>query len=91
MTEKFRLGRPVSAWFLLGACVFDIIFAFPGMAFAYTDPNTGNLIFQILFPLITIVSTGYLVCRNFLKRKFASWKKIILNTARSKSNSSDNA
>lgn len=55
--------------------VLEMVLDFPANAYAYTDPNLGNVIFQVLFPIITGISVGYLVCKNYLKRKFASFKK----------------
>jgi hypothetical protein len=53
----------------------EAIMAFPTPAGAYTDPNLGNLVFQILFPVITVLTTGYLLCKNYLKRKLTSLRK----------------
>jgi hypothetical protein len=47
-----------------------LLLGIPSTALAYIDPNTGNLIFQILFPIITAIVTGYLLCKNYIARKF---------------------
>lgn len=39
-------------------------------AFAYMDPNTGNLIYQILFPIITVLATVYLFFKSKVRRLF---------------------
>jgi hypothetical protein len=49
--------------------VLEVVLGFPARAGAYTDPNLGNLVFQILFPIITVLTTGYLLCKNYIKRK----------------------
>lgn len=64
----------ISAWALVLVYALEMTLAFPTPAAAYTDPNIGNLIFQILFPIITVLSTAYLLCKNYIKRKFNSWK-----------------
>jgi hypothetical protein len=54
--------------------ILEAVLGFPTPAGAYTDPNLGNLVFQILFPIITIISTGFLIFRNYIKRKVTSLK-----------------
>jgi hypothetical protein len=49
--------------------VLDGVLTLPREALAYIDPNTGNLIFQILFPIFTAIATGYLICKNAIRRK----------------------
>jgi hypothetical protein len=39
-------------------------------AFAYMDPNTGNLIFQILLPVITGVTTAWLFFKSKIRRLY---------------------
>ncbi len=51
-----------------------LLLAIPSTALAYIDPNTGNIIFQILFPIITAIVTGYLFCKNAIYRKFKALK-----------------
>lgn len=51
-----------------------LLLGIPSSALAYIDPNTGNIIFQILFPIITAIVTGYLFCKNAISRKFNSLK-----------------
>jgi hypothetical protein len=55
--------------FLVLVFVLEVVLGFPAPAGAYTDPNLGNLVFQILFPIITVLSTGYLLCKKYIKRK----------------------
>jgi hypothetical protein len=52
--------------------ILEAVLGFPSPAGAYTDPNLGNLVFQILFPIITVLSTGYLLCKKYIKRKVTS-------------------
>jgi hypothetical protein len=52
--------------------ILEVVLGFPARAGAYTDPNLGNLVFQILFPVITALSTGFLLCKKYIKRKFTS-------------------
>jgi hypothetical protein len=51
-----------------------LLLGIPSTALAYIDPNTGNIIFQILFPIITALVTGYLFCKNAISRKFKALK-----------------
>lgn len=51
-----------------------LLLGIPSSALAYIDPNTGNIVFQILFPIITAVVTGYLFCKNAICRKLNSLK-----------------
>jgi hypothetical protein len=57
--------------------IFDGILIFPNVALAYIDPNTGNIIFQILFPILTVITTSYLLCKNFIRRKIYYFKEWI--------------
>jgi hypothetical protein len=54
--------------------LFMLLLGIPSTALAYVDPNTGNLIFQILFPIITAIVTGYLFCKSAISRKFKALK-----------------
>jgi hypothetical protein len=60
-------------------CFFLLILllGIPSSALAYIDPNTGNIIFQILFPIITAVVTGCLFCKNAIRRKLNSLKAFL--------------
>jgi hypothetical protein len=51
-----------------------MLLGLPSTALAYIDPNTGNIIFQILFPIITALVAGYLFCKNAISRKFKAIK-----------------
>ena len=55
--------------YLVVSLILDGVLTLPKVALAYIDPNTGNLIFQILFPIFTAVTTGYLICKNMIRRK----------------------
>lgn len=48
----------------------------PSPAWAYTDPNTANFIFQLLFPVITVLGTGFLLFKNYIRRKINSFKQL---------------
>lgn len=72
--QRYNPLSPILAGCLILVYALEILLAFPTPASAYTDPNIGNLVFQILFPIITVLSTAYLFCRNFIKRKINSWK-----------------
>jgi len=49
-----------------------LVGALAGAAHAYSDPNLGGLIYQLLFPIITVVSIAYLTLKkkinNFIVR-----------------------
>jgi hypothetical protein len=66
-------------FFLVLVFTLELVLGFPGQAGAYTDPNLGNLVFQILFPVITVVSTGYLLFKNYIKRKCVTLKNHLKN------------
>ena len=55
--------------------ILSLLVLIPAPAAAYIDPNTGNIIFQILFPIITAVVAGYLFLKNAIRRKLGSFKK----------------
>lgn len=65
---KSRFGLEVFFFLLI------LLLGIPSSALAYIDPNTGNIVFQILFPIITAVVTGYLFCKNAIRRKLNSFK-----------------
>lgn len=44
-------------------------------AFAYIDPNTGNLIFQILLPVITVITTACLFFKSKIRRLYCLIKE----------------
>ena len=56
-------------------------------ACAYIDPNTGNLIFQILLPIITAITTALLFFKNKVRRLYCRIKES-LTSVRKKSKSS---
>ena len=64
---------------LAAALILDGIFLMPSAAMAYVDPNTGNFIFQILFPIFTAVTTGFLICKNAIRRKLYWCKEWLRN------------
>ena len=60
-----------------------IICLFPHTSYAYTDPNLGGLIYQLLFPILTGLSIVYLAfkknvnnlifkVKSYLKERFKS-------------------
>ena len=75
--QTYRPRQTALTLFLVLTVALEMILSFPDKAYAYTDPNLGNLVFQILFPIITVISTGYLLCKNYLKKKFISLKNRI--------------
>ncbi len=64
---------------LIVSLILDEILIMPSIAMAYVDPNTGNLIFQILFPIFTAVTTGYLICKSAIRRKLYACKEWLRN------------
>ncbi|WP_027184003.1 hypothetical protein [Desulfovibrio inopinatus] len=54
-------------------------------AYAYVDPNLGNAIFQILFPVLTVLSTVLLVFRNSVRRVFHSIKSLFTRNSSARS------
>ena len=37
-------------------------------AYAYVDPNTGGYVFQILFPIVSAITAGYIFFKTQIKR-----------------------
>ena len=59
------------------ALVLDFCLALPSPAWAYLDPNTGNILFQILFPVITFITTALLFFKNSIRRFIVFLKEMI--------------
>jgi len=62
----------------------SLLLLIPLPAMAYVDPNTGNIIFQILFPIVTVVGTGYLILKNVIRRKLGSLKRRLTDKSQDK-------
>ena len=48
------------------------IAVFPRDAFAYIDPNTGGYVFQVLFPVISVIIAWYVFFRDKLRKVVGS-------------------
>ena len=44
------------------ACV--MICLFPNTSYAYTDPSFGSFIYQLMFPILTVISIAYLAFKK---------------------------
>ena len=65
----FRNKYPVALPFVvLCTCIYT------SPAFAYIDPNTGGYIFQLLAPLVAILTSLWIFCSHQVK---ALWRSII--------------
>jgi hypothetical protein len=47
----------------------------PSTCFAYVDPSTGGYIFQMLFPIISVITAICIFFRNGIKRLFSVFSK----------------
>jgi hypothetical protein len=65
-------------WVVGLALVLDACLALPSPVWAYIDPNTGNLIFQILFPVITFITTALLFFKNSIRRLIVALKEMVI-------------
>lgn len=45
----------------------------PQVAAAYIDPNTGGLLFQLLAPLLAMITSAWLLARDYI---MASWRRL---------------
>src|SRR5690349_11304337 len=52
----------------------------PSSAYAYIDPNTGGYLFQILFPVISMVAAVYLFFKNQVISIFAKFTGLFKKT-----------
>lgn len=48
--------------------------AYAAPALAYIDPNTGGLIFQLLAPLLAMITGAWLFARDYVKAK---WHRLL--------------
>lgn len=55
---------------VFAALALNLLLAPTTPAFAYMDPNTGNLIFQILLPVITGITTACLFFKSKIRRLY---------------------
>lgn len=62
---------------LVLALVLYACLALTSPAWAYLDPNTGNLIFQILFPILTFITTALLFFKKSIRRFIVALKEMI--------------
>jgi hypothetical protein len=53
---------------MINRCVFGLLLlaAFAAPAYAYSDPNAGGLIFQLLTPLLALAAAGVAFARRQL-------------------------
>ena len=49
----------------------------PLPAFAYIDPNTGGMIFQILAPILAMITSAWLFLKDRIKAAFYRLKRMI--------------
>lgn len=44
--------------------------ALPSVAWAYIDPNTGGMIFQMLAPILAAIAGAWIMAKDYIKRTF---------------------
>ena len=59
---------------LSGLCL-GIVCPLP--VFAYVDPGTGGYVFQILFPIITALTAGYLFLKDRIKALLSKFTALL--------------
>ncbi len=64
------------------AAVLNLLLGASSPAFAYIDPNTGNLIYQILLPIITVITTACLFFKNKIRRLYCLVKESLQSLKR---------
>lgn len=50
--------------------LFLSVLAVPSVAWAYIDPNTGGMIFQMLAPILAAIAGAWIMARDYIKRIF---------------------
>ena len=58
----------------LGLLCLVLALTTPQSAFAYLDPNTGGLMFQVFAPLVAMISSAFFLARDYLR---ALWRRIL--------------
>jgi len=75
MTMNFQARR----WLVLSACLLAILQ--PAPAFAYIDPSSGGLLFQILAPLFAAIVGGWVFLRRAIARLLHAIKERLTRKA----------
>lgn len=72
-------GRPHSQQpsLRVAAVIAAAVATYPLPAWSYLDPNTGGLLFQLLFPLFAAVIAFWSFVRNKTKSAFAALTKAL--------------
>ena len=60
-------------WFLIVLCT-------PLPALAYIDPNTGGMIFQVLAPILAMITSAWLFLRDRIKSLWYKLRRIVFQT-----------
>lgn len=50
--------------------VFLSVLTLPSVAWAYIDPNTGGMIFQMLAPILAAIAGAWVMAKDYIKRIF---------------------
>lgn len=58
--------------FLVGVCAVSI----PVTAYAYLDPNTGGILYQIAFPIIVAVAATWKFLKIFIAKLISKLLKL---------------
>jgi len=60
---------------VLSVLCLGIVYPLP--VFAYVDPGTGGYVFQILFPIITALTAGYLFLKDRIKALLSKFTALL--------------
>ena len=62
---------------LIHSSLLLVVLLTPLPALAYIDPNTGGMIFQILAPILAMVTSAWLFLKDRIKATFYRLKRMI--------------
>lgn len=82
--RSIQLWRRASLWFLAASPLL----ALPATAQAYIDPNTGGLLFQILAPILAIITSAWLFLRDYIRN---AWHRATARFRKPRADSSEPA
>ena len=61
---------------------FVLVLLTPIPALAYIDPNTGGLIFQVLAPIIAMITSAWLFLRDRIKSAWYGLRRRLFSSRR---------
>jgi len=67
------MSRQIAGFIVLVLCLYT----YTSPAFAYIDPNTGGYIFQLLAPLVAIVTSVWMFFSDQVKAIWRSFRRVL--------------